>query len=116
MYYNPYFHTPFFPPLYRRCSPKPIVPLEKTNKYNDCSQNASKTNVGVSNASPSTKNSTVQEKKQENRATGESPIFEFLGINLYFDDLLILGLLLFLYSEGVQDQELFLALILLLFS
>lgn len=44
----------------------------------------------------------------------EDPIFEILGIQLYLDDIIILGLLFFLYQEGVQDEMLFIALIMLL--
>lgn len=46
----------------------------------------------------------------------EEPILEIFGIRLYFDDILILGLLLFLYEEGVKDEMLFICLILLLLS
>ena len=44
----------------------------------------------------------------------EEPIFEIFGIELYLDDIIILGLLFFLYKEGVQDEMLFITLILLL--
>lgn len=46
----------------------------------------------------------------------ENPIFEIMGIQLYLDDIIILGLLFFLYQEGVQDEMLYIALILLLLS
>lgn len=46
----------------------------------------------------------------------EEPIFEILGIQLYLDDIMILGLLFFLYQENVQDEMLYIALILLLLS
>lgn len=46
----------------------------------------------------------------------EEPILEILGIQLYLDDILILALLFFLYTEGVQDEILFITLILLLLS
>lgn len=46
----------------------------------------------------------------------DDPIFEILGIELYLDDIIILGLLFILYKEGVQDEMLFLALILLLLT
>lgn len=46
----------------------------------------------------------------------EEPILEILGIKLYLDDIIILGLLFFLYKEGVKDEILFLSLILLLLS
>ena len=43
-------------------------------------------------------------------------IFHIAGITLYFDDILIICLLFFLYSEGVKDEMLFICLILLLLS
>lgn len=43
-------------------------------------------------------------------------IFEIFGIKLYFDDILLICLIFFLYNEGVKDQYLFIALILLLLS
>lgn len=42
--------------------------------------------------------------------------FEILGLKLYSDDLLLICLIFFLYNEGVKDQFLFIALILLLLS
>lgn len=44
----------------------------------------------------------------------DEPIIEILGIKLYLDDIIILGLLFFLYKENVKDDMLFLALIFLL--
>ena len=55
-------------------------------------------------------------KAQENRQALDLPVFEIFGIKLYSDDLLILGLLFFLYSEKVFDDELFIVLLLLLIS
>lgn len=46
----------------------------------------------------------------------EEPIFEFFGIKLYLDDIIILGILFFLYEEKVEDQMLYVSLILLLLS
>lgn len=46
----------------------------------------------------------------------EENFIELFGIKLYFDDLLLICLIWFLYNEGVQDQFLFIALILLLLS
>ena len=61
---------------------------------------------------------TLEEVKKEERSSSEedSPLFQILGINLYFDDILIICLIFFLYQEGVQDESLFIALILLLLS
>lgn len=55
---------------------------------------------------------------QDNHSFGntDSPVFEIFGIQLFFDDILLISLIFFLYNEGVQDQFLFIALILLLLS
>lgn len=45
-----------------------------------------------------------------------SDCFEIFGITLHFDDVLLICLLFFLYNEGVNDQLLFISLILLLLS
>lgn len=42
--------------------------------------------------------------------------FEIFGIKLYFDDIILICLLIFLYNEGIKDQLLFISLILLLLS
>ena len=52
-------------------------------------------------------------KKQSSNDTVWLDLF---GIKLYFDDVLILSLLFFLYKENVKDDGLFLALVLLLIS
>ena len=44
------------------------------------------------------------------------PIFEFNGLKLYSDDLLILALIYFLYKEEIKDTLLFIALFSLLFN
>lgn len=58
------------------------------------------------------------EKPTDTRKLSENkePIFEIFGIKLYFDDLLIVALIFFLYNEGVRDNLLFISLVLLLLS
>ena len=52
-----------------------------------------------------------------NKLKNPNPVwFDLFGIKLYFDDVLILSLLFFLYKEEVKDEGLFLALVLLLIS
>lgn len=46
----------------------------------------------------------------------DDPIFEILGIKLHSDDILLICLIFFLFKEGVQDEYLFISLILLLLS
>ena len=50
------------------------------------------------------------------KKTSDTVWFDLFGIKLYFDDVLILSLLFFLYKEEVKDEGLFLALVLLLIS
>ena len=60
------------------------------------------------------KDKNTDNNEENNRDDRE--FFEIFGIRLYFDDILILCLLYFLYKEDVHDEMLFLALILLLIS
>lgn len=46
----------------------------------------------------------------------EKCVFEIFGLKIFFDDVLILCILFFLYNEDVKDYELFLCLILLLIT
>lgn len=52
---------------------------------------------------------------QEDRGE-EEEAFNLFGLKLYHDDILLIGLIFFLYQEDVKDQYLFFALILLLLS
>ena len=62
----------------------------------------------------------IEKKTQINEKIKEEPesreFFEVFGIQLYFDDMLLICLIFFLYNEGVKDQYLFISLILLLLS
>lgn len=64
----------------------------------------------------SQKKSHVQNLSKHENISVDKPIFDFFGIRLFSDDLLLLAILYFLYSEGVNDPELFIALLLLLIS
>lgn len=67
-------------------------------------------------------NSDFKENKTDKQANtsfdsfNPNAIFEIFGIKLYFDDILLICLIFFLYTEGVEDKYLFIALILLLLS
>lgn len=54
--------------------------------------------------------------KNNDRFSNDDTIINILGIKLSFDDLLILGLLYILYTEGNKDISLYIVLILLLLS
>lgn len=79
-----------------------------TSNYNE---NISKVNIST--------NENNNKKCTENNITSTEQnncLFEIFGFKIYFDDVLILCILLFLYKEGIQDEYLFIALILLLLS
>ena len=56
---------------------------------------------------------TTDSKRSSN---SEQAIFEILGIKLYIDDLILLGVIYFLYQQKVNDEMLYIILFLLLFS
>ena len=70
----------------------------------------------MTNLHPKKNNFAQEEDFRKITDSKDEAIFEILGIKLYFDDILLLCLIFFLYTEGVQDQYLFIALILLLLS
>ena len=84
-------------------------PYQRPDFYNNYNTNIpSKTNSNFSNEYNPTN------KKKPN---SDDPVWlDLFGIKLYFDDVLILSLLFFLYKEEVKDEGLFLALVLLLIS
>ena len=51
---------------------------------------------------------------EKNKSNTENFVFDLFGIKLYEDDILILCLLFFLYTQGIEDNLLFLSLLLLL--
>lgn len=61
-------------------------------------------------------NATRTLEKESSKKANEDTLFEIFGIKMHFDDILLICLIFFLYNEGVQDQFLFIALILLLLS
>lgn len=54
--------------------------------------------------------------KKEKHQSDNVPVFNLLGINLYFDDVLLILVIFFLYNENVNDPYLFITLILLLLT
>ena len=68
-------------------------------------------------------NTQFENKKEDSNENNETSsiessdyFFEIFGLKLYYDDIIIISLLFFLYTEGVKDQELFICLILLLLT
>lgn len=88
----------------------------ENNTANNC-YNKSTTNLNISSAKEYTHNK--EERKNSNNSSfnfDTDKCFNIFGISIHLDDLIILFLLYFLYSEEIDDQYLFIALIFLLLS
>lgn len=70
----------------------------------------------LSDFSGKTNNSRTSVTEHSFKSKIEDEFFEVFGLKIYYDDLLIICILIFLYQEGVQDEYLFISLILLLLT
>ena len=105
-FYNYQYNNPYY--TYQR---KYMSNLKnhQTNKTENSITNSTK----ISNTINQTSNNHNSSTKYTSE---EQAIFEIFGIKLYLDDLIIMGLLFFLYQENVKDEMLYIILFLLLFS
>ena len=104
-------------PYYSVPNPVPTSMKSTGNHYfpNGSAHHEKKSSNASSVTIPSPNHSPVSNTKQ-NKETEAEECFEIFGIKLYFDDLLLVALLFFLYQEEVKDTYLYIALILLLLS
>ena len=113
------YNLPFFP-FYNNYRPRPINSINQSHYTNSGSnfRNNERFEANFSykkNNDPNIEAVFDAKKDSENTESSES-FFEIFGIKLYFDDILIICILYFLYNEKVKDEGLFLCLILLLLS
>ena len=102
MFRFPFYGYPYNYPYYRYYNNNNVQQSEiKKEEKKDSITNSNE----VSNTTNSRFNSNT-----------EANIFEIFGIKLYLDDLIILGLLFFLYEQNVKDEMLYIILFLLLLS
>ena len=112
----PYMNFPF--PFYRNPSgiqqPFQPIPEAKVNK-NINNSNTSLPNNNVVNSENEENKRSFKAKNKSNKYPDDY-LFDLFGLKIYSDDVLLVSLIYFLYSEGVKDDGLFLVLILLLLS
>ena len=89
------------------------IPRKKSTIENTVTEQK---NLNSNNTSFSNTTSSIDEKKDSVSEPNNDYFFEIFGLKLYFDDILLICLIFFLYEEGVKDYELFISLILLLLS
>lgn len=116
----PYMNFPF--PFYKTppknysgfyTTPKPVI---NTDFVNHTSNANSPTKININKIE--TTNLNIEHKKPKNKSNNNAGdyLFDLFGLKIYSDDILLVSLIYFLYSEGVKDDGLFLVLILLLLS
>lgn len=89
-------------------SSKNNIHHQNLNSHSNPNSNShDKNNISSTSSSNDNASSSIEQ---------DTPMFQLFGINLYFDDILLICLIFFLYQEGVKDESLFIALILLLLS
>lgn len=96
--------------------PPPDYKINPNPNFYDRKETIATDNHNTYNKSDNIDNKSKQDdaKEKRNHLT-EKPLFEFHGIQLYNDDILILLLIFFLYKEHVNDMLLLIALFSLLF-
>lgn len=99
---SPYINFPF--QFYKNPPRNPYYPSTFSNHSNF---------IPTSNYENHT--NTKVEKNKSNKNTNDF-LFDLFGLKIYYDDVLLISLIYFLYSEGVKDDSLFIVLILLLLS
>lgn len=91
--------------------------VNNTNNSNDIDSYKNNANSSSNNKINDDINNTVNHGENRFKAQSDDNVWlDLFGLKLYFDDVLILSLLFFLYKEEVKDEGLFLALVLLLIS
>ncbi len=105
----PFFRFPFFfnPNYYNSFG---------NYKINQNKANSNQKDTNNNNSTYKIKNDLESTKKNNSKSNTDNYFFELFGLKLYFDDVLLICLIFFLYDEGVRDNELFISLILLLLS
>ena len=112
MYYNSY-RNPYYNNLHYNTVNSTVSSVSSSNHHNNYDDRISKNNGQKSSFS---NNIESQRIALDYASPSSEQFFDIFGIHLYFDDILILCLLFFLYQEEVNDQFLFIALLLLLLS
>lgn len=112
----PYFGLPNY---MRSVNPKFYA--NSNQVYNNSNTHKIRTNFNAPKNSvcantSSTSDSKVEFSRSNNSSDASSPLFSIFGITLYFDDVLLLCIIFFLYNENVNDPYLFFSLILLLLN
>lgn len=105
-FYNNFYRNSFIPQNHRPFSYSPnYSENQNSNNFPKAAQHEAQNDFTFSN-----------KHSKQNLPPNKDFVLDLFGLKLYFDDILILSLIFFLYKEDVKDEGLFLALVLLLIS
>lgn len=122
--FNPYYRRPYNSP-YTPYTPKDFhnqksgyarENIEKTSDYMKNKKTPQYGNDFQDSSNNAKKHCTNNSNDNDKEKNAYEPFFSIFGIDLYFDDILILALLLFLNNEDVKDSYLYIILLMLLFN
>ncbi len=114
MFNYPYIGYPFSSNRYLQNNNYLNNQLSNRKSYPSPVQNASHSSFYADSNSKKQTETKKEEMKKENSLSKD--YIEILGIKLHFDDIILILLIYFLYTEGVDDFYLFIILILLLLT
>lgn len=115
MDFFPFYNRPYYYTQNRYVNSPYFTARNRKQSYS--SENISKMKQEQDNKSRIKNDTSQKESKYIKKIINvEAPIFEIFGLKLFFDDILIIALIFFLYNEGVRDNLLFISLILILLS
>ena len=111
------FPFPFYKNYYRMPSPQFINNNSYSQKKHiiDNSYSPSNFQNSLESNSSNEDNRNLNQKNKSNKNNNDY-LFDLFGLKIFSDDILLVSLIYFLYSEGVKDDSLFIVLILLLLS
>lgn len=112
MFRFPFYGYPYNYNYYRYYNRIPQNNISNFEK--EANKNILKEEISEDNTENKEKSSITNSRNISN--TTDKPIFEILGIKLFLDDLIIIGVMYFLYQQHVHDEILYLILFMLLFS
>ena len=107
----PFFGYPYSYPYYRYYNSQ-----RNHNHLHNKEQKDEKQIIEENKSSITDSNEISNTTNSRYHTNDDQAIFEIFGIKLYLDDLIILGILFFLYQQNVKDEMLYIILFLLLFS
>ena len=113
--YSPFFYNNIYRKNFIHSSPNvfSFSPSDPRNLNSNIFPNSHQNTEKISSSS---NNEYFDNSSSKNLPPNKDFILDLFGLKLYFDDVLILSLIFFLYKEDVKDEGLFLALVLLLIS